>query len=79
MTEAEAKCREQVKQLIAQIEASGKSLYYISLQMSRQYTQIERMKKSGRCQKYEYDMLIEILKDVSHGTLQNVTMPFTQT
>lgn len=79
MDEAEEKARAEVKQVIAGILARGKSLYYVSLQMHRQYTQVKRMSKSGRCQPYELVMLKEILEDVSRETLQNVTIPKTQT
>ena len=78
MTDAEAKSRQEVKDAIAAIQARGKSLYYISLQMSRQYTQVKRMKESGRCQPYELQMLRIILDDVSRETLQNVTIEMTQ-
>jgi hypothetical protein len=71
--------RDEVRDVIAAIRAKGKSLYYISLQMRRQYVQIQRMEKSGRCQPYELVMLREILDDVSRETLQNVTIPMTQT
>lgn len=70
---------QEIKDVIAAIEARGKSLYYISLQMHRQYTQIKRMKDSGRCQPYELKMLQLILEDVSRETLQNVTKSMTQT
>lgn len=67
------------KLVIAEIVARGKSLYYIALQMHRQYTQIKRMAISGRCQPYELSMLRLILEDVSRETLRNVTISNTQT
>ena len=64
-----------IRQLIADIEARGKTLYYIAKLMRRQYTQIKRMKESGRCQPYEFQMLMMIRDDlVPRETLQNVTI-----
>ena len=50
--------------LIAAIVAKGKTLHYIKKLMRRHYTQIKRMSESGRCQPYEYAMLLAILEDL---------------
>lgn len=47
-------------QIIAEIEASGLSLYKIGLLMHRTVTQMKRIKVTGRCQHYEGEMLLEI-------------------
>jgi hypothetical protein len=61
------------RELISEILASGKTLYYIAKLMRRQYTQVKRMQESGRCQPLEYAMLEMIVEDVQRETLQNVT------
>lgn len=53
-----------VKVVIAEILAAGKTFYYIAKLMRRQIVQIQRMAKNGRCQPYEYLMLMMIYKDV---------------
>lgn len=51
------------KQIIADIEASGHSLYFIAKLMHRQYTQIKRMKNGGTVAHYEGEMLLAIHKE----------------
>jgi hypothetical protein len=63
--------RDQVKMMIASIESAGKSLYYIAKVMGKQHVQIQRMKKSGRCEKDDYDELVKIFREnVPQETLQ---------
>ena len=50
-------------QIIADIEASGRTLYFIAKLMRRQYTQIKRMKNGGTVAHYEGEMLLAIHKE----------------
>jgi hypothetical protein len=49
-----------VPKIIEEIQARGKSLYYIAKLMRRQYVQVQRMKETGRCQPVELEMLKQI-------------------
>ena len=55
-------------EVIAQIEAAGKSLYYIAKVLQVQYVQVCRMKKTGRCQPAQFKELEAIRDSVSRGT-----------
>lgn len=50
--------------IIAEIEGAGKSLYYISKLMRRQYVQVKRWKQGGKIEHYEGQMLLAIRDDV---------------
>ena len=51
------------RRIIAELEAAGVSIQKISLLMHRQYTQIKRIKETGRCQHHEVEMLLEIHRE----------------
>ena len=51
------------RRIIAELEAAGISIQKISLLMHRQYTQIKRIKETGRCQHHEGEMLLEIHRE----------------
>lgn len=57
-----------VKHLIQQIRATGKSYHYISKLLRVQVVQVQRMEKSGRCQPHQRDMLVMILADATYKT-----------
>lgn len=66
--------REAIRDLIARIEARDRSIYFIAKRMGLQVVQVQRMKKSGRCQPHERDQLQAILDEVSRETLHPVTI-----
>jgi hypothetical protein len=71
------------KEVIAEIERRGKSLYYIAKLTRRQYVQVQRWKEGASIQHYEGQMLLAILddlkNDVPRETLHGVTIENTQT
>ena len=65
--------------IIAEIEASGTSLYKIGLMMHRQYVQVQRWRDGKKEPRhYEGEMLLAIHADcVPRGTLPAVTISAT--